>query len=68
MLLIANTFSKKEKGVQGNGLSIKNITNVMKPAHVFRYEQKWEELNKLRNGSAKPEMVYHGTSEANVKR
>ena len=46
-----------EKGVQGNGMQVKCITSVLKPENVFKFEAKWEQLNKTR-GNVSPQMVY----------
>ncbi len=45
------------EGVNANQMKIKSITSVLKPENVFKFEAKWEQLNKNR-GNVKPEMAY----------
>jgi hypothetical protein len=40
-------------------MTIKSISSVLKPENVFKFEAKWEELQKKRGKDmVKPQMVY----------
>lgn len=47
---------------------MKHVENVLKPDLVMRFEHCWEELRRKYKTEIKPDMVYHGTSDANIPR